>query len=345
MAMEEKYKQLIRVGAVTILFALLLLTVNIYLGAAADEPDRRSPGLRLATQPLMLGICWFVNLAVLRWVQPPLSRRFPSRWLNFYMPGYVALYGLVSAIYWIWGPFGNRGSFLKMTSVVVLVETLALILIELVLSRLESARIRLENAELKAANLEAKHEKLVNQLQPHFLFNSLNALKSLIRRSPPEAEGYLIKLSEFLRFSLTHTQQSLVTLDEELRFSLYYLEMQRTRFQDGLHYVVEIPAERRRNVLLPAFSLQLLLENAIKHNALTQQAPLKIRIRYEADGRLVVENNRQPKPHTEEGTGLGLVNLSERYRILVKEDIRITTNETFFQVSLSLIPTHEDHHY
>jgi hypothetical protein len=336
--MEEKYKQLIRVGAVTILIALLLLTVNIYLGGPADGPDPRRPGVRMATQPLLLAICWGANLAVLKWIQPGLSRRFPSRWLNFYLPGYLVLYALTTAGYIGWVHYDHPGSFFRMTTLVIVVETLVLILIEFVLSRLESARVRLENAELRAANVEAQHEKLVRQLEPHFLFNSLNALKSLIRRSPPEAEGYLIKLSEFLRFSLTHTQQSLVTLEEELRFSLYYLDMQQTRFQDALHYVVDIPATEKGRKL-PAFSLQLLLENAVKHNILTQRSPLTIRIHLGPNGRLLVENNRQPKPQKEQGTGLGLTNLSERYRLLLKEDIQITTNETFFQVSLGLIHT------
>ncbi|TDX01711.1 histidine kinase [Dinghuibacter silviterrae] len=346
MAMEEKYKQLIRVGIVFIVFAFLMLLLNIYLGGPDEGPgDRHTPGFRLTTQPLVLTLCWAVNLAVLRWLQPVLSRRFPSRWLNFYLPGFVALYLTMVAIFGAWVHFDDHGGLLKLTSGTIAVETLALVIIELVLSRLDAARVRLENAELRVANLEAQHEKLIRQLQPHFLFNSLNALKSLIRRSPPDAEGYLIKLSEFLRFSLSHTQQSLVTLEEELRFSMYYLDMQQTRFQEGLHYIVDIPDGNRRSLLLPAFSLQLLLENAIKHNSLTLKSPLIICIRFDENGRLLVENNRQPKQQMEEGTGLGLVNLSERYRMLLKEDIRVTTNETFFQVSLGLMPADEDHHY
>jgi sensor histidine kinase YesM len=345
MAMEEKYKQLIRVGAVTIGLAFLMLLFNIYLGGADEGPDaRHTPAFRLTIQPLALTICWAVNLAALRWLQPLLARRFSSRWLNFYLAAYVSLYLVMLAIFGAWVHFGQHGSFLKLTSGTIAMETLTLVIFELTLSRLDVARVRLENAELRVANLEAQHEKLIRQLQPHFLFNSLNALKSLIRRSTPEAEGYLIKLSAFLRFSLSHTQQSLVTLEEELRFGLYYLDMQRIRFQGGLDYLVDIPAENQRRMLLPAFSLQLLLENAIKHNSLTLKSPLLICIRLDEEGRLLVENNRRPKPQMEEGTGLGLANLSERYRMLLKEDIRVTTNETFFQVSLGLIPRDENHH-
>lgn len=195
----------------------------------------------------------------------------------------------------------------------------------------------MENAELKMKSLEAQHEKLKSQLHPHFLFNSLNALNSLIRRDAEQAENYLIKLSGFLRFSISHNEQNVVSLEEELKFSLYYLEMQKIRFRHALSYDVEIPLEQQKNARLPVFSLQLLLENAIKHNKLTQEQPLCITMKYLDPDWLLVENNVHEKLNVEPASGIGLKNLSDRYRLLIQEDIKVHHNDYFFQVYLKLI--------
>src|SRR6202000_123308 len=108
MAMAEKYKQLIRVAAVSILFALLLLMINTYFGEP-PLPTQPSKSLRMYTPPFLLALCWGVNMAVLRWLQPPLARRFPSRWLNFYLPGYVVLYVLVMILYLTWTSINGPG--------------------------------------------------------------------------------------------------------------------------------------------------------------------------------------------------------------------------------------------
>jgi LytS/YehU family sensor histidine kinase len=222
-----------------------------------------------------------------------------------------------------------------------LINSVILLTIELVLSRYEAARVRLENAELKMLNLQARHENLKLQLQPHFLFNSLNALKTLIHRDARQAEGYLIRLSELLRFSIMHSEQNLVSLEEELKVSLSYLEMQQTRFGDCLSYTIDIPAEILTTAQIPAFSLQLLLENAVKHNVLTRQDPLHIQVRYIGPRRILVRNNHRPKKLPEAGTGLGLKNLSERYRMLAREDIQILQRADTFEVYLTLIFVHE----
>ena len=197
--------------------------------------------------------------------------------------------------------------------------------------------MKMENAELKMKSLEAQHEKLKNQLHPHFLFNSLTALKSLIRKDPELAEDYVVKLSAFLRFSISHNEQNVVPLEEELKFSLYYLEMQKIRFRNALTYTVDIPDAHLTNASLPVFSLQLALENAIKHNKLTQEQPLSILIRYETPDWLLVENNIHEKLNADPASGIGLKNLSDRYKLLVEDDIRIDNDSQFFRVYLKII--------
>jgi LytS/YehU family sensor histidine kinase len=227
---------------------------------------------------------------------------------------------------------------------VVSVNTLSIIAIELILSRYsaaniktENARMKSENAELRMKSLQAQHEKLKNQLHPHFLFNSLTALKSLIRKDPTLAVDYLVKLSSFLRFSISHNEQNTVSMEEELKFSLYYLEMQKIRFRNALIYSVDISAGEMANASLPVFSLQLALENAIKHNKLTQESPLYVRIRQVDRDWLLVENSVQEKLNGEPGPGLGLKNLSDRYRLLREEDIKIDNDSQFFRIYLKII--------
>jgi LytS/YehU family sensor histidine kinase len=223
-------------------------------------------------------------------------------------------------------------------------DTLVIVAIELILTkfeessaRLEIANMRTENAELRMKSLQAQHEKLKSQLHPHFLFNSLNALKSLIRKDPALAENYLIKLSGFLRFSISHNEQNIVPLREELDFSLQYLEMQKVRFRDALTFSVDIPAELTANAMLPVFSLQLALENAVKHNKFTQEQPLNISIRYVDGDWLVVANNIHEKLNVEPGSGTGLKNLSDRYLLLIQENIRVDIDDQFFSLYLKLI--------
>lgn len=215
-------------------------------------------------------------------------------------------------------------------------NTIVLIVMQLLLIRYSETQVRIENAELKMQHIQAEHEKLLHQLQPHFLFNSLNALKTLIKRDAGEAEDYLIKLSDFLRFSLEHHEQAVVLLTEELKFSLTYLQMQKTRFASSLFYEVDIPENIATEKKVPVFSLQLLLENCLKHNTFTQEQPLTINIFYK-DDYLVVSNNIQYRKQTEVTPGVGLANLSKRYKYLADEAVKIEQTESRFTVYLKLL--------
>jgi two-component system LytT family sensor kinase len=146
-----------------------------------------------------------------------------------------------------------------------------------------------------------------------------------------------MKLSGFLRFSMSHNEQNVVPLAEELKFSLQYLEMQKIRFRSALVYTLEIPEQQLQNAYLPVFSLQLTLENAVKHNRLTQERPLCISMRYIESGWLLVENNIQEKLSADPASGIGLKNLSDRYKLLAQEDIRIENDTNFFRVYLKII--------
>jgi two-component system LytT family sensor kinase len=188
-----------------------------------------------------------------------------------------------------------------------------------------------EIAQLRTANAETTNQLLRQQVQPHFLFNALNVLKTLIRKDPDQAQVYLLRLSDFLRTSFTQNKKSTSTLIEEIKICQDYLTMQKMRFGEALHIDMSIPPEFH-DAKLPFFSLQPLVENAIKHNQLTEESPLYIRIWVE-DGLLHVRNNLQRKWSVEDSTGNGLQNLSERYHLLTGKSLRVEDDGTYFMVT------------
>lgn len=194
----------------------------------------------------------------------------------------------------------------------------------------------LEVVRLQTANAETTNQLLKQQIQPHFLFNALNTLKSLIKKQPDVAENYLIQLSDFLRASISGHRTDTVLLREELTLCENYMEMQKTRFGEALRYQVDIPEDYFDRYSIPFFSLQPLLENAIKHNELTKQSPLSIQLFVEGKD-IVVKNNLRLKKNVETSTGNGLTNLKERYRILFDEEIKIEQTEDAFIVGIKLI--------
>jgi len=230
---------------------------------------------------------------------------------------------------------------LIMIFVVVSINTVVLIIQDLVLLIEKKTKIESENIQLKIKNIEAANQKLKQQLQPHFLFNSLNVLKTLIRKQPDNAEAYLKRLSDFLRASVSFDNVNTVKFEEELKLSLDYIEMQKIRFEDAIHFEVSIPEEVKVGIL-PIFSIQLLLENAIKHNAFTIESPLYIKLFYN-NGCITVSNNIQQKI-AESSSGMGLTNLSERYKIISGDEINIQSNDSDFSVSIKILSNENCNH-
>jgi two-component system LytT family sensor kinase len=224
---------------------------------------------------------------------------------------------------------------LIMIFVIVSINTVVLIIQDLVLLLEKKTKIESENIQLKIKNIEAANQKLKQQLQPHFLFNSLNVLKTLIRKQPENAEIYLKRLSDFLRASVSYDNVNTVKFEEELKLSLDYIEMQKIRFGNAIHFEVSIP-EVIKIGYLPIFSIQLLLENAIKHNAFTTESPLQIKLSYK-EGWITVNNNVQKKMTEDSSSGMGLSNLSERYKIISGDEINIQSNDSDFSVSIKIL--------
>ena len=189
----------------------------------------------------------------------------------------------------------------------------------------------LSAAELQKENIRAQYDSLRSQVNPHFLFNSLNALTNLIHDHPDKAVKFVKQLSEVYRYVLDTQGKEVVPLSEELKFLESYLFLQQIRFGDKLK--VEVQLNDARTVVAPLV-LQMLVENAIKHNIVSSEQPLRIRI-YEQDRYLVVENPVQKKSLlAEDSTGIGLENIRKRYRFLSSQPVLIEAGDETFSVRL-----------
>ena len=186
-----------------------------------------------------------------------------------------------------------------------------------------------------AGAASAQFDALKNQLDPHFLFNSLNVLTSLIEENPHAATKFTTALSKVYRYVLEQKNKELVTVEEELRFARLYMSLIEMRFEDSIIFETPQVISNPEAKVVP-LSLQLLLENAVKHNQVTPNKKLHIRI-YESDGDLVIENNIQPKKVVKESSGVGLRNIRQRYQLLTDRPMKVDKNEKDFWVRIPLL--------
>lgn len=193
----------------------------------------------------------------------------------------------------------------------------------------------IEAEQLKSEKLASQYQSLRDQLNPHFLFNSLNVLSNLVYESPDKSADFIQQLSKIYRYVLDVQQEQLVSLKDEVDFAEHYLSLQKIRFEDSLEYFIDVA--NSSDLYLPPLSLQLILENAIKHNIASADKPLKIIIE-QVGNSLFIRNILQPKL-TEKlpSTGIGLSNIKKRYAILSDEKPKITQTAKEFIVELPLL--------
>lgn len=195
--------------------------------------------------------------------------------------------------------------------------------------------IELEVEKLKTESLNSQFESLKNQMSPHFLFNSLTALNNLVEEDPKTATTYINRLSQVLRYSLQSNKKQTVTVSEEIEFIDSYLFLLKIRYGDNLSIKTKID-ENYFYYRIPPLTLQILIENAVKHNEISKSNPLLITVHSSDDERILVINKIQEKLTPEEGNGIGLYNLSKLFFLLGKE-ISIVDNKNEFRVEIPLI--------
>lgn len=198
-----------------------------------------------------------------------------------------------------------------------------------------------ETEALKKENLQTQLDSLKGQINPHFLFNSLGSLSSLIEEDARQAQVFVNEMASVYRYLLQSNEKGLVTLQEELDFLEAYTGMLTTRFPEGLQVSIAVRQEDRQK-MLPPLTLQLLLENAVKHNAVLPSKPLHVHISSERKNLLKVCNNLQPKTSPVQSNKMGLHNIIAKYKLLNQPAVTVLQSDHSFCVSLPLI--NNNHH-
>ncbi|WP_300284274.1 histidine kinase [uncultured Alistipes sp.] len=329
-----------RIRIVDLLVALALtLIVNFpHLLYSGEMHGRRPPGA--SSDYIAVQVFYFFLAS---WVVVSLNtvRRFT-------FPRKIALSIVVTMLFYLFMPVVNRSGewnasvftgriynpfHITRWSLVLIVSVLYGKIFDLLYQK---QSITLENERLKNENLQTRYNMLANQISPHFLFNSLNSLSMLVReRNNDKALEYIDRLADTFRYMLRSGQEELIALSSELAFTEAYLYLLMVRYENKLFFDMDID-ERYRNWKLPVLSLQPLIENAVKHNCITQTRPFRISLRTQ-DGKLIVSNPSIPKIDAPEKTGIGLKNLSSRYQLLLARDVRIVHTGEEFRVELPLV--------
>jgi sensor histidine kinase YesM len=195
---------------------------------------------------------------------------------------------------------------------------------------------QLETEELKRINIQSQLQAIKNQVNPHFLFNNLNVLSGMVMKDNPDANKFIEEFSKVYRYILNSQDKELIALQTELEFIKPYIFLLEKRFPESISIQLNIEPRYTQFYIVPA-ALQMLIENAIKHNVLSKAKPLEITINIDKAENLVVRNNFQPKAQIEHSTQVGLKNIAQRYELTTGKTIDIIKDESSFSVSLPLI--------
>ncbi|MEY4539120.1 MAG: hypothetical protein RLZZ306_877 [Bacteroidota bacterium] len=230
----------------------------------------------------------------------------------------------------------NRGLRVSYHFRDVFILCTSVLIINILKATRQKQELALQNKSLEAENLKAQLNSLQQQLNPHFLFNSLNSLQSLMREDVEKSQIFVQNLSTVLRYSLDFQQKELIKVSEELQLLEAYFYLLKIRFGDKLRLKFEEIELAKGHV--PPLALQLLIENAVNHNEVSTQKPLTIQIIFDSESStLSVINNISLKRQNTSGGGLGLFNLNNRYKLLSKKRIEITQNEAEFKVVIPVL--------
>lgn len=302
--------ELLTDAGIAFIFSLTLSYYNIYnLPKFSGGPlNRKFFSIRLL-RSLLIGILFMVLLVVIH---------------QFLFPAY---------------PFGSMLMMYQFRG--ILINLTIYMFLHLLYQSHQTQLIGVELERIKADNLGAQYELLKQQVNPHFLFNSLNTLKSMVDIGDRHSSDFILKLSDFYRFTLENRKLNLIPLPEELEILNAYMYLLKARFEDGISLHMEIDKAHEQS-LIPPFTLQLLVENCIKHNVLSLEEPLEIRL-YSAENHLVVENRLNLKKVPEASTQMGLENINQRYLHLLNQKIEIERGQETFKIKLPVIYGHSDH--
>ena len=288
------------------LFAIVFFTVNLETGKFRAGPFTINMGNLYQRIFINVVLFMLVDLALLRFHQALFDPLTPERLFRFVF---------------------NLNLILEAIFVVLISQVYRLLF--------TNYQVKIENESLLKTNAEARYEALKNQVNPHFLFNSFNTINSLIAEDQQKAIGYVNNMSDVFRYVLESSQKSHATVGAEVKFMEAYAQMLKGRYGDKIRFNVDVNPQHL-SYLMPPIALQVLVENAVKYNVISQSKHLEIRICSENET-LVVSNNIQEKKSREPSTGLGLDNLARRCSYLSGKELVVKRTEDHFTVTIPLI--------
>jgi two-component system LytT family sensor kinase len=323
---------------------------SIFLGLLSSVPQIAEHNFHAAEAAVNAGLTatfallmWYVNIYIMsrQTVKPHRKQSISySKLLSSLLVGVVLMLGLAWIQQLILSHI-NFGPVMLMVEVRgILINLVFYMFLHLLQQNYENQRVGMELERIKNDNISAQYELLKQQVNPHFLFNSLNTLKAMVESGDQETIDFIIKLSDFYRFTLESRKMDLIHVREEMDILDAYLFLQKARFGEGFTFKSTL-SEKTQGTLIPPFTLQLLVENCIKHNIVSLEKPLHIRV-FEEDDKLVVENQLQLKTG-EQSLGVGLKNIDLRYQHLLDKHIDIINDQQVFQIKLPLIYEHTHH--
>ena len=229
----------------------------------------------------------------------------------------------------------------ELTVAFMLLYTLVYGVYEYLNVKLQKKDEQLKTEKLQKENIFAQYQSLKNQIEPHFLFNSLSVLSSIVHTDSNLASDFIVKLSKTMRFIIEKNQFDLVTLKGEMDMVKDYFFLLKTRFNEGIHLQLLNDIENVKDFYIPPVSIQLLIENAIKHNKLSAAEPIHISICV-CEDYICVKNTLNKKTETIESTGIGLKNIAKRYELIANKHIETKEENDLFIVKLPLL-TQDDY--
>ncbi|MEL7118579.1 MAG: histidine kinase [Bacteroidota bacterium] len=339
--MQKNKTQIIIFGALAITILMHFQRMLLMLANRADI----AASYGATTEALMLRMLLFFIYACLIlsfniiWKDKWEARFFRRKAFNITINFGLFILGLITTtlvmVNFLSGSIENKHVFVIITTDFLIAHPILLLLARFANLSFQQQQIILEKEQAKQSALQHQLEALRSQINPHFLFNALNSLTVLIRNKSDRSLPFVDQLSWLLRATLLRSEDDFITIQNELEYLESYVFLQKERFGEKFKVDVQIP-ENWKKELIPSFSLQLLAENAIKHNTVSTNQPLLLEI-YPNGEYLIIRNQIHKRRDLTEGTGLGLVNLSVRFKLLKKRDIKINQDNNYFIVKLPIL--------
>lgn len=309
---------------VTFLFCYLITESSILIHKKLNQ---RVPWTQNKSKRLLLEVSFNFGVVVILIMMNMLC----FSWIYSYLPDTdISMEEIKGLLQWI-------VISLVISFMIISINTVSYLIDNWIDTYMEMSQHKVHAVELRQASVEAELNTLKLQLDPHFIFNNLSVLSELILEDQQLGFEYSENFAKVYRFLLVNSKKNLISLEEEIKFLRAYIFLIENRVGIGVHFSIEID-ERSKHMYIPPLTLQLLIENAIKHNATQQKNPLMISIYNPEVDQVVIENTRSPIDQTQiASTGIGLKNMNSRFKLLGKKIPKVFQNEHIFKVSIQLI--------